>query len=123
LNVDEAWDDVLSFLAWEPQKIDRDLLLAARETQRRYSIGWWDSLIVGAAQLQNCAVLLTEDLQDGMLFGSVTIRNPFKMKVEEVVAGYDTAAAAISRHPRRGRPQKMAKKSPTSTRKTSKAPV
>jgi predicted nucleic acid-binding protein len=29
----------------------------------------WDSLVVGAAQLQGCTLLLTEDLQDGSVYG------------------------------------------------------
>ena len=38
----------------------------------------WDALIVRAAQRGGCAVLLTEDLQDGRVFDGVTIVNPFR---------------------------------------------
>jgi len=41
-------------------------------------LSWWDAMIVAAAQLQDCVLLLTEDLQDGAAFGGagVTRRSP-----------------------------------------------
>ena len=106
MRPDDAWDDVQSLLAWEPLAIDRELLSAAREVERRYRVSWWDSLIVGAAQLQDCDVLLSEDLQAGARFGSVTICNPFLTKVEESQIAY--RARTLTRHRSPGRPRKMA---------------
>lgn len=100
---DDAWDDVRSLLAWRPQPIDESLLPHARETERRHRLSWWDSMIVAAAQLQDCSLLLSEDLHDGTVFGSVTVRNPFSLAVEEARAAYKASAAARS-HPPRGRP-------------------
>lgn len=111
LQTNEAWDIVRSLMAWEPHPIDRDLLLRAREIEERYRIGWWDSLIVGAAHLQDCDVLLTEDLQAGMIFGSVTVLNPFNTEVREAYAAYAPALALPSRHRARGRPRKTARSS------------
>jgi hypothetical protein len=51
----------------------RDRLGRARDIELRYKISWWDSMIVAAAQLQDCVLLLTEDLQDGSAFGAVTV--------------------------------------------------
>jgi predicted nucleic acid-binding protein len=53
-------------------------LLRAAALQRRHSIAWWDALIVNSARELGCAVLWTEDLNDGQRFGSVTVRNPFR---------------------------------------------
>ena len=89
-----AWDDAASFFAWRPQPIDESLLRRAREVSRRYQISWWDSLIVAAAQLQDCLVLLTEDLQDGMVFGTLAVRSPFSAVLEEAPAAYEVARAA-----------------------------
>src|SRR5258705_2735210 len=50
MKPDEAWDDIQSLLAWQPCPIDRDLLERAREVERRYRLGWSDSLIMGTAQ-------------------------------------------------------------------------
>jgi predicted nucleic acid-binding protein len=33
--------------------------------QQRYRLSWWDSLIVAAAQLQACSLLLSEDTANG----------------------------------------------------------
>lgn len=49
----------------------------ALRMQSRGGLSWYDSLIVGAAAQAECDVLLTEDLQDGRIFGSVRISNPF----------------------------------------------
>jgi predicted nucleic acid-binding protein len=106
LTVEEAWDDVRSLLSWNPQPVDTSLLLRAREIEQRYRLSWWDSLIVGAAQLQECSVLLTEDLQDRSSYGGVTVRNPFVLGVSEEMATYAVAPAVASRHRPRGRPRR-----------------
>ncbi len=64
-------------------------------------------MVVAAAQLQDCAVLLTEDMHDGAVFGSVTIRSPFTLAVEESRGKYEIPSTA-QRHPPRGRPRKQA---------------
>ena len=102
-----AWDDAASFFAWRPQPIDESLLRRAREVSRRYQISWWDSLIVAAAQLQDCLVLLTEDLRDGMVFGTLAVRSPFSAVLEEAPAAYEVARAAPLHRPR-GRPRRVA---------------
>lgn len=102
----EAWDDVVSLLAWQPQPIDDTLMLRAHEIEHRHRLSWWDSLIVGAAQLQGCTVLLTEDLQDGGSYGGVTVRNPFTHAPDEPPSAYAVAPPATRAHPARGRPRK-----------------
>lgn len=102
----EAWDDVKSLMAWNPQPLDLELLHRGREIEQRYRLNWWDSLIVAAAQLQNCVLLLTEDLQDRAVFGGVTVRNPFAFGVSEDLTGYAAERVPVHAHPRRGRPRR-----------------
>jgi len=102
----EAWDDASAFLAWRPQPIDEAVMQRGREIEQRYRLVWWDSLIVAAAQLQGCALLLSEDLQDGADYGGVTVRNPFTLEVSEPTATYAVATVAARRHPPRGRPRR-----------------
>jgi predicted nucleic acid-binding protein len=102
----EAWDDVKSLIAWNPQPMDLELLHWGREIEQRYRLSWWDSLIVAAAQLQSCVLLLTEDLQDRSVFGGVTIRNPFAFGVSEDLTGYEVERVPVHAHPRRGRPKR-----------------
>jgi predicted nucleic acid-binding protein len=101
----DAWEDVEALMAWHPQPIDEPLLRRGRDIELRYQLGWWDSLVVGAAQLQDCAVLLTEDLQDGVAFGSVTVRSPFTLTAEDAVAAYTVEPTTARGHPKRGRPK------------------
>ncbi len=102
----EAWDDVKSLIAWNPQPLDLELLHRGREIEQRYRLGWWDSLIVAAAQLQSCVLLLTEDLQDRAVFGGVTVRNPFAFGVSEDLTSYAVERVPVHTHPRRGRPRR-----------------
>jgi predicted nucleic acid-binding protein len=104
IGQDDAWDDVQSLMAWDPQQIDRELLSLAREVERRYRLSWWDSMIVAAAQLQGCTVLLSEDLQSGMAFDRVVVRNPFIVRVEDAQEAYLVPMKARPRHRSRGRP-------------------
>lgn len=103
---ESAWQEVSTFFAWHPQSIDEALMLRAREIERHHRLSWWDSMVVGAAQLQGCALLLTEDLQDGAVFGGVTVRSPFTLDVREPSAAYAVTPAAKPRHRPRGRPKR-----------------
>ena len=106
VSPEQAWDVVETLLAWEPQSTDRELLVRAKQIEQRYRLSWWDSLIVSAAQLQDCDVLLSEDLQAGMAFGSVTVVNPFLAGVRDLEATYAPIQRLPSRHRSRGRPRK-----------------
>lgn len=101
-----VWEYVCSLLAWNPRPVDSEIFTRAFEIEQRYRLNWWDCLIVGSAQLQGCSVLLTEDLQDGAVFGGLTVRNPFALSVSEDLAVYDTGRIGAPAHPRRGRPRR-----------------
>ena len=102
----DAWDDVRALMTWNPVPMDRALLEAGRNVEARYRLSWWDSLIVAAAQVQGCTLLLTEDLQDGASYGGVTVRSPFTLAVSEAAATYGAQPVVASRHRPRGRPRK-----------------
>lgn len=102
-----VWDYVHSFVAWNPQPVDTEVLNRAHDIEPRYKLNWWDCLIVSAAQLQGCGVLLTEDLQDRATYGGVTVRNPFTMAVSEELDAYSLVATEMPAHPRRGRPRRV----------------
>ena len=53
------------------------LVQQAIATAARWRISYWDAAIVEAARIGRCPALLTEDLQSGMNFAGVTVRNPF----------------------------------------------
>jgi len=105
---ERAWQYAERYFAWRPLAIDEALLRRAREIEMRFRLSWWDSTNVAAAQLQDCVVLLTEDLQDGMAFGGVTVRSPFTLELREAAASYAATPLAVSRHRQRGRPRRTA---------------
>lgn len=76
LTAAEARVDIEQLLSWDPMALDAPLLQAAWAVQDRYALSWWDSLIVAAAQRQECGYLLTEDLQDGQDLGGVVVVDP-----------------------------------------------
>ena len=47
------------------------------EIQSRYRFGFYDSLIVAAAQEAGCTTLYSEDLQHGQIIADLRIENPF----------------------------------------------
>jgi predicted nucleic acid-binding protein len=50
---------------------------SAIEIARDHNVAFYDALILAAAASAACAVLYTEDLQDGRKIAGVEIRNPF----------------------------------------------
>jgi predicted nucleic acid-binding protein len=105
---DKAWEEVNALLAWKPRPVDAELIRVAREIETRYRLSWWDSMIVAAAQLEKCRLLLTEDLQDGLEIGTLIVRSPFKLQVEQPAAAYEAAPLLASLHRRPGRPRRTA---------------
>jgi predicted nucleic acid-binding protein len=45
---------------------------------RERGLSVYDALIVAAAQDAGCPLLLSEDLQPGQKFGTLTVENPFR---------------------------------------------
>lgn len=76
---DEAREDVAALRAWNPLVPDAQILEDAWSIEDRYGLSFWDALIVAAARRLGCAVLLTEDLQDGQDLDGLVIRSPFTL--------------------------------------------
>jgi predicted nucleic acid-binding protein len=62
------WCDI----ATEPQ-----LIVAASRLEEDHTLSFWDALIVQAAIHAGADRLVSEDLQHGRRFGTLTIENPF----------------------------------------------
>lgn len=77
LEASKARQIVLLLAEWRPVPIDVAILERAWLLEDRYDLSWWDALIVAAAQVCECHVLLTEDLQHGQTFGEVQVVDPF----------------------------------------------
>jgi predicted nucleic acid-binding protein len=78
------WEDVIEaldavrILFPSPVAISMDTQEAALKIAQQYGFGIYDALIAAAALNARCAVLYSEDMQDGRVVeGKLTIRNPF----------------------------------------------
>lgn len=81
--------------SWQPIPVDLPVLERAWFLQDRFPLSWWDALIVAAAQICECEVLLTEDLQHGQVFDTVRVIDPFaspEWTPEEVLTHLGTSA-------------------------------
>ncbi len=77
LPFDAARSDVRDLLAWRPVALDGATLEEAWVMQDQFELSFWDALILAAARIARCDVLLTEDLQDGQVFAGVRVIDPF----------------------------------------------
>jgi predicted nucleic acid-binding protein len=58
--------------------MNADILLGASELRACYQLSFWDSLIVSTALQNQCDILYTEDMSNGLVINNVlTIVNPF----------------------------------------------
>ena len=73
-----ARDEARTLLAWDPLPVDAAMMDVAWRLEDRYAVSWWDALILAAAHQAGCGYLLTEDLQPGQVFDTVTIVDPFR---------------------------------------------
>lgn len=103
---DDVWDDVQHYLLWNPQAIDTEVLVGARDIQQRYSLAWKDCLVVAAAQAQDCVLVLSEALHDGAEYAGIVVRSPFSLRVSEERGAYIAPVRQPSRHRGRGRPRR-----------------
>ena len=101
---DLAWDEVCRYLTWLPQETNEQLLQRARDLERRHRLPWWDATVVAAALLQDCLILLTDQMPDGTVFGALAVRSPYSPVLEEPSAGYSVRRAEPLHRPR-GRPR------------------
>ena len=81
-----AREDVKSLFSWQPVTQDRHLLDEAWALQDRFQLSWWDAPVIAAAVRTRCRYLLSEDFQDGMVFGDVMVIDPFERDHQSVLA-------------------------------------
>lgn len=77
MSTAEAMSVVRAIGRLEVIEIGRLAVELALHLVARTAMAYWDALIVAAARLGGCSILLSEDLQSGQVFDGVTVRNPF----------------------------------------------
>jgi len=56
----------------------KPLLEAGGDLRKKHGVSFWDSLVIAAALEASCETFASEDMQDGMKFGRMTVRNIFR---------------------------------------------
>jgi predicted nucleic acid-binding protein len=56
----------------------KEILLSASSLREKYSISFWDSIIIASALNSGCNTLATEDMHDGLKIGNMVVKNIFK---------------------------------------------
>ena len=77
LTQQEAGEIVNDFAEFPLIQVDKNIISRAMKRHQSRAFSFWDAMIVEAALQSGCAQLLSEDMQDGLVIGSLTIRNPF----------------------------------------------
>jgi len=76
-----ATDARARIVAWSTSFIIADTtgsaVAAAVDLAAAHRLGIWDSIIIAVAAENRCRLLLSEDLQDGFVWGGLTVMNPF----------------------------------------------
>ena len=84
LSSEMARRDIRALQAWNPLVPDLRTFETAWHLADRFALSWWDSLIVAAARAAGCGVLLSEDLQNGLVIdGELRIVDPFAPGAEQ----------------------------------------
>lgn len=60
-------------------------LLDAWAIEDRYGLRFWDAMLMASAHAAGCAYFLSEDLNDGQVYGAVQAINPFRHAPEDVL--------------------------------------
>ena len=77
LSNDEALNIIRCMKFARILEVDFPMVLKGIEICNRYSISYWDSLIISAAERAGCERVVSEDLNDGQKYNSVVVYNPF----------------------------------------------
>lgn len=77
LSREEAREDVRDLQEWNSRPVSEGVLESAWEIEDRWKLSWWDSLIVASAMECGTGILISEDLQNGLVIHSLQVRDPF----------------------------------------------
>ena len=78
LSASDAMEWVETLIEFPCLAVDHQLVRIAIEKSARYQISYWDAAVVAAAEALEADTIYSEDLNDGQLYGSVRVINPFK---------------------------------------------
>lgn len=76
LSPHSAAEIIADLAAWEVHTPIPKSLLDAIRLQQRYDLSFWDAMILTSARQLGCAIVWSEDLNDGQKYDDVVVVNP-----------------------------------------------
>ena len=73
------------YMNWVNAPLDASCLSEAFQLIDRYGPQFWDALLIASANAANCTYFLSEDLNDGQIYGTVKVINPFRHTPADVL--------------------------------------
>ena len=77
LSTEEALEYLHYIAILETVTADFDMVVAAIRLHQKYSLSFWDALILQAAKTAGCSIIFSEDFQDSFCLDDLTVKNPF----------------------------------------------
>jgi predicted nucleic acid-binding protein len=77
LAAGDARSELRRLQLWQPIAQDAAMFETAWAVESRHEIAYWDALVVAAAQVQGCGLLLSEKLPHEQRIDSLLVVNPF----------------------------------------------
>ena len=73
------------YAPWMKAPLGAETLEGAFALEDRYGVRFWDALLLASANAADCDYFLSEDLNDGQVYGGVTVVNPFRHSHQDVL--------------------------------------
>lgn len=80
VSASDAREAVMSYLEWDVVDNDRFLLLEGMRMKEKWSLSYWDALILAAANKARARELWSEDLNPGQHYDGVVVVNPLEKR-------------------------------------------
>ncbi len=81
MTAQEAANAVRRFTAYPVVSNTDTLLIKAIDLSQRFQISFWDAGVIAAAIASGAKTLYTEDLNNGQIYETITVVNPFLAEV------------------------------------------
>jgi predicted nucleic acid-binding protein len=78
VKASDVRETVMNYLEWDVIHNDRHLLLEGMRLKDKFSLSFWDALIVAAAKTAKAKELWSEDLNPGQDYEGVVVFNPLE---------------------------------------------
>ncbi|MGH7911757.1 MAG: PIN domain-containing protein [Candidatus Dormibacteraceae bacterium] len=92
LPVADAAAIIADLGTWHVHSPQASDVLRAVELQQRFSLSFWDAMILHSASALRCQILWSEDLAHGRRYDGVEVRNPFAPAVRAPLEGVEESS-------------------------------